>query len=359
MKRYSPHLKLLALLGLAFPELAFAGACVSDSGTKSFDFAFDATFTSPEQNSPKTMMPNAHSWDLPGGGFSGTCECDRPNNYVRGEVFYTSQTYLARGYSETVNGQTMQFYKVNRNIQVAAEVYIAIRDEYVPMPFTSLSNLATAEDLVCSSSRTAGVYFVTGTSGRLHLMIDKPFVGVSVIPRTKLLELKGSLGQMSPLRLETLADVWMTGNIVVPQSCELAPGQLTTIDFGHLNPWEIAESGASPQRTVSRTFRVNCKNISESVAINLSLEGAPHPVQTNALAVNNRTDLAIIMKNHGRIVPPVPENAAPAPVNRIPLGFNPNDQSGEFDLEAYPVKTERNVEPGEFHSQATVKFDFE
>ncbi|MFC5698862.1 fimbrial protein [Pseudomonas sp. GCM10022186] len=205
----------------------------------------------------------------------------------------------------------------------------------------------------------AGINFDTGKTGRLHLMIDKPFIGESVIPKTKLLELRGTVENTSSTGATPLADVWMSGSVVVPQSCELAPGQVTTIDFGNLNPWEVAGPGETPQRTVSRTFQIQCKNISEMVAVNLSLEGAPHAKQTNALAVNDRSDLAIILKNNGRIVPPLREFATPKPENLIPLTFNQAEQKGEFDLETYPIKAEKYVDPGEFKSQVTLKFEFE
>ncbi|MFZ6050236.1 fimbrial protein [Pseudomonas sp. CR3202] len=361
MKDHSPLLRGLAVLVLAMPGFAFGGQCSPDDGTHSFDFLFNQTFYSPEENRPQMLMPNAHTWDL-GGQYRGGCKCNKPNTIVP-EIFYTAKSDLAKGYTAAVNGVDMQFFKVNRNIQVAGEVWIdGRRTEFVPIPFTSVSNMGPSEDghpFQCRANGEVRVIFDTGKKGRLHLMIDKPFIGESVIPKTKLLELRGTVENTSPTGATPLADVWMSGTVTVPQSCELAPGQVTTIDFGNLNPWEVAEPGETPQRTVSRTFNIQCKNISEMVAVNLVLEGNPHDVQTNALAVNDRSDLAIILKNNGRIVPPLREFATPKPENLVPLDFNQVEQKTQFDLEAYPIKAEKYVDPGEFKSQVTLKFEFE
>ncbi len=359
MKKLPQYLRIPVLLALAMPAFALAGVCKPDGAAKAFDFAFNATFTSPEENTHQKLLPNAHSWNLGGDSYSGFCGCSKPGQQTPSAILYTTSTDLAKGYTAMVNGTEMQFYKVNRNIQVAAEVYVGGGvDKYVPLPLTKLSN-GTTHYYNCPSDGQLNIFFNTGRQGHLHLMIDKPFIGESVIPRTKLFDLRAALEQSDPSGGQPLVNVWMSGSVIVPQSCELAPGQVTTIDFGSLNPWELAAPGESPQRSVSRTFKVQCKNMSEMVAINLSLEGAPHTEQTNALAVNDRSDLAIILKNNGRIVPPLREFATPKPENLIPLTFNQAEQKGEFDLEAYPIKAEKYVEPGEFKSQVTVKFEFE
>ncbi|MBT8767715.1 fimbrial protein [Metapseudomonas boanensis] len=358
MNIHSRYLRLPALLALAIPGLAHGGVCSPDSGAPAFDFSFKATFNSPEENSHLKVMPNAYEWNL-GRNYPGSCSCSKPGGTIPAEFHFTTKTDLAKGYTAAVNGEQRQFFQVNRNIQVASEVWIdGERLQFVPMPLDSLSNLKTGT-FGCGSDGRVDVHFTTGSKGRLHLLIDKPFIGESVIPRTKLFDLMAIMEGTSATGAPPMVNVWMSGSVVVPQSCQLAPGQAMTIDFGNLTPWELPAPGESPQHTVSRTFKVQCKNISDTVAINLTLEGNHHLEQRNALAVNDRNDLAIILKNDGRIVPPLAENAAPSPSHLIPLTFSQADQSGEFNLEAYPIKTKEHVEPGQFTSQATVKFEFE
>ncbi|MHA3817660.1 fimbrial protein [Pseudomonas sp. MAHUQ-55] len=346
------------------PGFALAGTCKPEGTAKSYDFNFEATFTSPEQNTHKQLMANAHTWSL-GGNYPIICGCANPGRSPRDEILYTAKTSLVKGYTAMINGKERQFYKVNRNIQVASEVWIhGPAQKYEPAPFTSVSNengWSVFSEKCLSNYQVhlnSGGGITSGSKGKLHLMIDKPFIGQSIIPRTKLLELFAGIEGTTPGG-DAIANIWMTGTVTVPQSCELAPGQATTIDFGNLNSWQLAEPGETPQRTVSRTFQIQCKNISEMVAVNLTLEGNPHDVQTNALAVNDRSDLAIILKNNGRIVPPLREFATPKPENIIPLDFNQAEQKTQFDLEAYPIKAEKHLEPGEFKSQVTLKFEFE
>lgn len=359
MKKHSRFRAILALFALAIPGLAFGGQCSPQRGTQSFAFSFNNTFTSPEESSRQTLMPNAHSWAL-GGKYAATCKCSKPESHFPGAIYLTTKTDLAKGYTATVNGTEMQFYKATRNLQVAAEVFVGgERNEYVPIPFTSVSNLQSEQRWCNFWGEFSSTSFNAGTQGHLHLMIDEPFIGESVIPRTKLFDMIGTLEQASPVGATPMADFWVSGSVVVPQSCQLAPGQLTTIDFGTLNPKELATLRETPQRSVSRTFNVQCRNLSEKVAVNLTLEGRPHPAERDTLEVNDRSDLVIVLKNNGRIVPPLSENSSPAPENRIPLIIDRGDQTAQFELEAYPVKMDKQVAPGEFTSQATVKFEFE
>lgn len=287
-------------------------------------------------------MPNAYAWNL-GRNYDVTCNCSKPGGAIPGAVSLTTKTDLAKGYSAEVNGEQRQFFKVNRNIQVASEVWIAgKRLQFVPVPLASVSNLETGTDNCGSNGMTGTFDFGTGSQGRLHLLIGKPFIGESVIPRTKLFDLMATMEGTSTAGAPPMVNVWMSGSVVVPQSCQLAPGQAMTIDFGNLNPWELPAPGESPQRTVSRTFKVKCENISEMVAINLTLEGNPHQAQSNALAVNDRSDLAIILKEErwthrasparkrGTFtVPPHPAHLQPGgPERRIQSGVL-SDQGGK------------------------------
>ncbi|MDT4881632.1 hypothetical protein FQZ97_1175070 [compost metagenome] len=74
--------------------------------------------------------------------------------------------------------------------------------------------------------------------------------------------------------------------------------------------------------------------------------------------MNQRRDLAIVLRHDGKPLPPVPQNAKPGPEHIIPLTFDQGSQRGEFQLEAYPIKLTPTLPPGTFNSQVTLKFDF-
>jgi type 1 fimbria pilin len=251
----------------------------------------------------------------------------------------------------------MQFYKLNSYLQVAVELWIDGQvEQYVPVPFTNYSNRDTQRN-PCPSSGIEKYKFRSGSRGRLHLMIDRPFIGESSIPRTNLVEMIAAIETPNP-GTTPISSVWMSGSVVVPQSCSLAKGQMLTIDLGAVSYSDLTHIGNTPERTESRTFYVECENISESVGVNISLVGPVHPTQRNALAIPDRNDMAIILKNNGRIVPPV-ETDATSPETTIPLNFNQQAQRGEFDLEAYPVRVTDEVKYGPYRSSVSVKFDFE
>ncbi|MCY1440060.1 Fimbrial protein [compost metagenome] len=189
-------------------------------------------------------------------------------------------------------------------------------------------------------------------------MIDRPFVGQVRIPSTKILDIYGTYYQDDPLPSTPIANVWMSGEVNVPQSCRLEPG-VVTIDFDKRSPNEIARIGQPAQQPISRTLQVKCTNISEMVGINLSFEGHPSLVDSDILAVNDRSDLGIVLENNGRVVPPVSPGSTPGKRNNIKLEFNPADQRGQFSIEAYPVRLKEYPTPGEYKSQVTLKFDFE
>lgn len=343
-----------AILLFVYPtERILAGACSTDKGTHQFHFPFQATFNDPSQNSHQSTLPNAHSWNLPT-TYSATCTCNSGGSTP--ELNFSASTSLALGYKGQVNAKTMQFFKVNRNIQVAFEVFIGgNRNEFIAAPFSMEGNRTFER---CSYGSIQGNNFASGGRGRLHLMIDRPFVGQSRIPSTKVLDIYGTTYRDDPHPSTPMASVWMSGEVNVPQSCRLEPG-VVTIDFDKRSAHEIAKIGQPGQQPISRTLQVKCTNISEMVGINLSFEGHPSTVDSNILAVNDRSDLGIVLKNNGHVVPPVNPGGIPGERNNIALEFNPADQRGQFSIEAYPVRLKERLKPGPFESQVTLKFDFE
>jgi type 1 fimbria pilin len=339
------------LLSLLATEFAMAVPCNTIAGPPHQNhFDFSQSFTNPDDNAPNTIMANANVWQLP--LYQATCYCPRGTIYR--ENFYTTRTNLEKGNKATVNGQQLQFYKLNRNLQVAMEIWIdGLLLDFVPVPFSSVSNLEDKAKL-CQ----VGKEFGTGTKGRIHLMIDRPFVGVNVISHTQLMEVFGdTVPNATPT--SPIAGVTMTGSVSVPQSCKLAPGQITTIEFDNVEPYKLAAPGAAnPANTRERTFQVVCTNISQGIGINLSLESASNIHFPKIFATHGRTDLGIQVNNNGRILSPLLPEAAPHPTNIIPLTLNYTQQTAEFTIEAFPVRTEQNVEPGPFEGTAILKFDF-
>ncbi|KVM61191.1 hypothetical protein WJ58_04670 [Burkholderia ubonensis] len=150
----------------------------------------------------------------------------------------------------------------------------------------------------------------------------------------------------------------MSGTVTVPQSCKMRP-EVITIDFGKLSQGELTRIGQRPSRVASRTLQIQCNNISEQVAVNVSLEARPSSQQNNAIAVNNRDDMGIVVESANRIIPPVAPGGDLGAQNQIPVEFDPAAQRGQFRIDAYPVKLDNMLRGGKFNSQATLRVDFE
>ena len=344
----------LVLLASAFwgSQDAFAGSCSGYPAAQEYTFSFNRTFTNPNENAPDTIMPDAFTWQS-NQEYPALCTCVGSFR----QTYFTARTDLEAGKVAVVNSQLMQFFKVNRNIQIAAEVWIgAGKRAFVPIPFFSVSNERPGWDTItCPFQGT----FNSGSEGKIHLMIVKPFVGTNVIPSTKLLSVFATTGPNEATSSLPMATVFMSGSVTVPQSCELPTGQDTTIDFGPVASGALAGPGETPMKTVKRTFQIRCKNISDTVKVQLSLEARPHVDDSSLLATEGRQDLGIRIRNLDRVISPVPPFGTPTNGNFIPLAMDYVDQSAQFDLEAWPVVTSRPVKTGPFQATATLKFEFE
>lgn len=344
-----------ALLGLLLSSAAAAGPCETVGNAQKFSVPFNKTFTKPEDNATDKVFPNAYTWSLEQ-DYPGRCECKK-GEVTSSQAFFTTDTPLVKGGLRTVNGVSVQFYEVNRNLQMATEIYLAGQvKEYKLTPWTSLGN--RGQDSHTCPKGYVDVGFSTGGKGRVHLLINRPFVGTVVVPEFKVLDMYAVYGASMPTATQAIMGLYMSMSVAVPQNCKLAPGQQTTIDFGSLIASQLASPGAARQKAVSRNFDIQCTNISAGVKINLALEGRPHELDPRYLETTHQ-DVAVAMESGGKLVPPTLLGAMPIANQLIPITLDYASQKAQFDLSAWPVKMRPRPQPGAFQGSATLKFDFE
>ena len=342
---------LLLLLG----GVASAGVCEPVGTAQKFSFAFNRVFTAPEENAANALYPNAYEWNL-GRVYSGRCVC--PSRSLPAGTYFTTRTSLVKGVIRTVNGVNVQFYEINRNLQLGTEIYLAgLVKDFRPTPWSSLFNENTGS-FNCSNGYAPVANFETGSRGRLHLLISRPFVGVINVPEFKVLDVYGSMGDANAVPTRPLVGLFMSMSVTVPQNCKLVPGQSTTIDFGPLISSQLASPGGARQSAVSRNFAIQCTNISAGVRINLSLEGRPHGRDARYLETSHQ-NVAVAMESGGKLVPPSVPGALPAGNQLIPIALDYDNLRALFDLIAWPVRMTERPAPGAFQGSATLKFDFE
>ncbi|AOE85740.1 fimbrial protein [Pseudomonas sp. TCU-HL1] len=345
------HCAVALIAGLFSIDSSWAAQCRSDI-VFPFTFDFTKSFDSPSDNKPMSVMQGAHRWSL-GRAFSTSCFCGAGNTFDT--VYFTVVTKLPLGFQATVNGKQLQFYKLNRHLQVAAEIGVENQHGYTAFPFSSL---AASVGVKACSSNPDNLLIATGNRGQIHLLIDQPFIGETIIPTTRLFELYGDTSPNAAPYGKPVMWIEMSGKVSVPQSCGLTPGQPTTFDFGKVVSSAIALPGTeNPRYSQERTFAVTCKNITSG--IKLSLESAAAPAHSNVFAAHNRSDMGIQVRNKGNIISPLIPGAAPKSGNIIPLQVDYVQQTSRFTILAYPVRTKPSVEPGPFEATATLKFDFE
>lgn len=121
-----------------------------------------------------------------------------------------------------------------------AKFFVAgYRNAFIAAPFTNESNFKT--DMDGDDESCASTPYNSGARGRIHLYFRRPFVGVTTIPSTRLVDTYVSVvsGVKSDVPVSTIS---MSGTVTVPQSCEISP-QTVTIDFGDILTSNIQTKG--------------------------------------------------------------------------------------------------------------------
>lgn len=350
------------LLTLLLCTRVEAGYCEPENNTERVEFAFNKTLGSTEGNVGGSVLADAHSWNT-GGHYNVNCDCLAPGQEYRSNVFFSTKTTLNKGVSRTINGAVIQFYEINRNLQVGTEIYLGEGVQaFRATPWEGVDNLTTTSSrcpvVGGAIDATVRVPLTTARRGRLHLFINSPFTGSVSVPEFKVLDLYGNMTSPKPMSVRPIMSLFMSVNVVVPPRCQLAAGQQTSIDFGALSPAQLASPGAGRQGVVKRNFQIQCSNVSAKVKVSLALEGRPYGQDARYLKTSHG-GIAIAMESGGKLVPPSRPGSTPASNQLIPIALDYPSLKARFDLLAWPVKMQPRPEPGAFQGNATLLFDFE
>jgi type 1 fimbria pilin len=335
---------MLLATGLTFSTAALsippAGQCEADSGIKSYSFTFNSTFTDPAQNIAGKIIENAagNNWNS-ASNYIATCGCSSMT-----AAYITATSSLPR---LDHNDGTLDYFVLNDYLAVGSKVWIAgKRGVFMPVPFTNESNKAT------QSSTCISQPYLSGARGQINLYFRRPFVGQSIIPGTKLLDVyvSSTNGVNSTKPVSTVS---MSGTVTVPQNCEINP-QPVTISFGDILSGSFATKGEKPKgfTPVNKVLTLACRNISEGVKISLSFQGTPDPNEPTALKSSNG-DIAVKIEDSA--------GAAITPQSgRLPINLDYVSQSGITSINLYPINTTGNTPSvGSFNATATIRAEIE
>ncbi len=334
-----PLIAMLSVAGMFVAPQALAvpaGQCSSDQGTMDYPFNFNAAITIPEQNIAGKVVENAagDSWNSKT-NYKATCGCTNMT-----AAYATAVSPLVE--IDHTDG-AITYYTLDEYLAVGSLVYIGgSRQQFVPAPFTNESNGSSASG-PCTSQP-----YTSGAKGQVNLYFRRPFVGQTIIPNTKLLDIY--LSSTSGVKSSTpVSSVYMSGTVTVPQNCEINP-QPVNVDFGDILVNKFKTKGAKPDgfTPINKQLTVACRNISQGVVISLSFQATPDINEPMAFKTSNDDIGVIIEDQNGNKITPKS--------GKLPVTMDYDAQSGTTEMNVYPINTTGNtLAVGEFNATATIR----
>lgn len=279
-----------------------------------------------------------------------TCDCVSGST-TKNTYFWT---FPPDGSQEiVVNG--LSFYKISEFLSVATKIYIAGRvGAEFPAPLVAKSNEMNgqAAPVPCANRK-----FDTGGQGSISLRFERAFMGTQTFNNVLLMKAVGATSATDPVTSSspTMAEVYLTGSVTVPQSCTINAGQVLTFDFGTMTSAQFTTAGkpAAGVNKVTRNFVVACNNVGQDTPLSLELvNGNPVDGMPSLLSTTN-ADVGVQFQDvNGSAVAPV---AAASGGGRFPLF---TIQTGTATLSAQPFSTTGKKPPVEGDFSGTAESNY-
>ncbi|MBS1205276.1 MAG: fimH [Proteobacteria bacterium] len=311
--------------------------CTPVGGTHIFNFN-DAqkTISDVDKDKAGTIIKDAFTFNL--GGTYVTTGCG-----IRSPAYITTTSDLPIIGENSDGGD---WFQVNEYLGVAMQGWVAGHtNKYFPVPFISQSN---------TYNNGSQNNWASGSKGKVSIKILRPFIGFSYfnkeIMHTQIARTP-NVGAAGPY----VSELIMSGQIIVPQSCELNAGQVIAMDFGNIGAAAFSQAGAgnkpagvNPQ---TRSIGIKCKNIDAQALLSLRIEASK--VSGNAL-VSDNPDLGFVVGDSKQN--PLTPNTIDS---KIPFQLDDN-ASASVPITAWPVSVTGNKPAeGKFTSEGYLRVDFD
>lgn len=317
---------------------AYTGECLMPGGTPNILTAdlgeFNITNTS--SNKPGQIVTKDKVFVTDGIPYKAKCDIDKNTETP---VYLTTKVPLP----ELTDG----WYQLNDYLSVKSQTYISgKRDEYLGNPMISESNNYNEKN----GNETN---WVTGSKGKISVRIDRPFVGMSFFNK-EIIEIYGN-ALKNGVSQTPLVIVYITGKIIVPQSCELDAGQTITMDFGNISATAFTQAGVGNRpagvNPKTHNIAIKCKNIDAQAMLSLRVEA--NKTSGNAI-VSDNPDLGFVIAD-GKQNPLTPNTID----SKIPFRLDEN-ASATVPISAWPVSVTGNKPAeGKFTSEGYLRVDFD
>lgn len=250
-----------------------------------------------------------------------------------------------------------QYFKINDNLEFSSQIWIqGTRQEFVDVPFFDETNNPAGTNV---ADNCVATNFSTGKKGNISLYITQPFVGESIIPPTKLVDLYATK-ERGVYGASAMAAVYISGKVTVNQGCEIPAGYSVEIPFGEYNARDFKDKkGVKPDgaREVEKTLTFSCTNISDGIKISLRITGTPSPDDASAIKMGNDDIGAVIADSNGKVLHPNTDDRAELTVGSLKDGIH---RDATLQLRAWPISTTGKLpKSGDFDGVATINIDVE
>lgn len=340
---------------IAIPATAATGSCSPAGGAKNYNNDISANWIA-EQNVVGTIISSTKQAD--GNSYQLDCSCNATDDV---NIYYASSTPLMAG---VYSG----YYKLNDNLDIAITVNDIRDGKTLPVPTKITSAIKSdgyyrddSQNSVCASapasSRTNTPVFSTGSNVTLSLYVTRPFLGELVIPVTRVATVQAAWSSTITApknNFGDIAQIYVHGKIVVPQSCTINQGDVIRVNLGDINATRFTTPGSKPDGYTEVQFNIkyDCGDMSK---INNKLF-----LQLDAADVVDGISLVARRKGPGN-VPDIGIQIInrDSGVNVIPfhnglIAIDPHNMN-EVHMEAYPVNLiGGQLQPGPFSGTATL-----
>ncbi|HHN4452929.1 TPA: fimbrial protein [Klebsiella michiganensis] len=336
----------ITLAGWSSVAWGYTGLCTPLNGTMTYNYNFGTmNITDVTNNVAGKSFPDVYTWDL-GTTYTMACDCDPSDTTTELPVYFTSTSNLPLGH----NDGEKQYFIVNDYLEVSSDVYISgYKNAYVNTPFSSVSNELPK---ICSYHVDGTQEFVgTGAKGKLSLYIKKAFVGTVNINTVKVLDLYASTDSTS-YGGTPVSSVFISGQVIVPQTCSVNAGQIVTVDFGSFMSGEFKNKGQMPAGYTPKTITVpiKCNGMDANASLTLRFQAEASTDEPAAIKTSNDDVGVQITDDSGKVIEP---NSG-----LIPFQLDDNLQA-TVTFHAAPISTTGNAPAeGTFSATAYIRVDF-
>lgn len=260
----------------------------------------------------------------------------------------TAQMKVTTSYPIVTTSGAYQYIKANSDyLYYSARAVYNGKVIYAPAePFLT----GDSNKVACGESHRA----TNPTEWHLSIYIAKPFIGSVDINEPVLYS--EYIGGGGDSLTHVTYTVGFTGRVIVPQNCEVQPGNSFEIDLGQISQKAFVQGGAGnrPQGFTARplTVKVSCAGgVQADALVNVRLEGAAAPGYPQALTSDNPGVGVVVTRADGTVLVPNDLNST------IPMQLQ--DSQGSVVIQSYPISLTGSAPAvGTFTTLANLRFDF-